>query len=250
MLTKQEQHQMNAYLSDYIRKKDKGTTVQKVRHKIGSILWPLANKAVILGMAGSAGLILGSALTQSALIASLPAVATFIGVGTLGAYVTGGYMTFIENITLRKAALLGKHMMRDHIPEKHRLYAIKKYMQKEGALFLNAKYVRKNPDKIAFLCNGQNVPPIPNFISFIEDNSNRAMSGGRQITPQIRAKFWAKSVRDILQASSQDNPVSLFKSSPKKQNLQSSQSHLSALQTLRSSPSAEKSIRYIRGNGR
>lgn len=219
MLTQRERKQMDRYLSDWKRTKDKGTTVQKIRHKLGSVIWPLANKAVTFGMGGMAGLILGSALLKGSVASALPAVATFTAIGSLGAYVASGYMTFVENVTLRKAALLGRHMMRDHVPTAQRQYAIEKYMQKEGALFLNRKYMRKNPDKVALLRDGQNVLPIPNLISFVEDNSNRAMSGGRKVTTQVRGQFWRKSIHDILQASARDNPVSVLKRPVKQSSL-------------------------------
>lgn len=224
MLTQQERQQMDSYLSVFMKQKDKGTTVQKIRHKLGSVIWPLANKAVIFGMAGMAGLILGGGLTAGTVAAAIPAVATFTAVGVLAAYVTSGYMSFVQNVTLRKAALLGKTMVRDRVPEHQRQYAIEKYLKKEGALFLNKKYMRKNPDKIALLRDGQNVPPIPNLIAFIEDNSNRALSGGKRVTFSARKKFWHKSMRDILKANAHNNPVSLFKRPPVQTKTQTNQS--------------------------
>lgn len=163
--TKQTQIEAKKLVSEFKKKEEKG----EFRNKLGRIWWPVWNRVVVPAVCLStiltgnlAGIAFGAALWG----ASHP--------------ITKGFSVNVQNIAIRNAGLLGRSLRNRQIPHDVRKEAILEYLRQSGSLFFNKEWVKKHPEDIDKMADGQKGRGIPNLVATVETNLTRVVNHARK----------------------------------------------------------------------
>lgn len=164
------------------------------RNKIGRVFWPVVNRAFTYGIP----LLAAASLTGGAAV--VPTLAVGAGLWAAGRFVTKGLSVNVQNIALKNAALFGRTMTQNKIPDAVKTLAMETYLKQAGAWVFNKKYMKENPNAVDQLKNGKPVDDILNFIARLEHNGNqlinKAERNGQTVTFSERLKMYQKTVQD------------------------------------------------------
>lgn len=185
----------------------RGSAQDKIRNKLGNKAWPLGRKVIRAGIIGSIGMT-ALAAAIGAPIVSLPILSAVVGGGILADRWAGGHVKFLQNVTLRQAALFGRQMKNAHVPEAVRQQAIEYFLKKESPMFTAKKYIQKNPEMVARLKEGQMAKLNKNFVSIFDENThalgNSAAKEKRTVTFSERMAVYKKSWQQYQAAKAEE----------------------------------------------
>ena len=183
----------------------RGSKEDKIRNKLGNKAWPLAQKITRYGGWGGVGILAASAIMGAPV--TLPSILV-IGSSFLVDKWAQGHVQFLQNVTLRQAAFFGRLMKNANVPETVRQKAIEYFLQKESPLFTAKKYLKKNPDMVTRLKDGQMAKLNKNFVSFFDENTHAlsvsAAKEKRAVTFSERLDVYRKTWRQFKAAKAEE----------------------------------------------
>ena len=153
------QNKAKCLVREFKKKEERG----EFRNKLGRIWWPVWNRFIVPA-ACLCGILSGS-------FAGFAFGATLFAV----AYpVTKGFSVNIQNIAIKNAGIFGRFLKQRKIPYETRRMAVEEYLHQSGSLFFNNEWVRKHPQDIDKMAEGQKGTIIPNLVALLEYNLTRA----------------------------------------------------------------------------
>ena len=209
MVKTAEEKQAKELAEQFIQTGLRGSKEDKIRNKLGNKAWPLAQKITRYGGWGGVGIIAASAIMGAPV--ALPSVLV-IGASFLVDKWAQGHVQFLQNVTLRQAAFFGRSMKNANVPEAVRQKAIEYFLKKESPLFTAKRYIKKNPDMVARLKDGQMAKLNKNFVSFFDENTHAlavsAAKEKRAVTFSERLDVYRKTWQQFKAAKAEEKAQS------------------------------------------
>ena len=170
MVLQQADKQAREIVKDFCRTKMKG---EKVRNRLGNRVWPLVEKSII-----GLGWLVGASLFIPG--ASVPLSLGMIALSYGAQRWIKGHTKYLQNLTLKNAALLGRSMRDKPVSDEVKRKAIEQFIQRESPLFTAKRYMQQNPEMLDRLSKGLSAELNKNFVSFMEANFNALASSAKK----------------------------------------------------------------------
>ena len=179
---KQAKAEAKRLVCEFKKKEERG----EIRNKWGRVWWPLWNRVIVPG-ACLCGVLSGT-------VAGVVFGAALFGV----AYpVTKGFAINVQNIAIKNAGLLGRSLKNKSVPYEVRKEAVLEYLRQSGSWFFNKEWVKKHPQDIDKMVDGQKGANILNLVASVEYNLTRAANHkekeGKRLTLRERLKIYQQS---------------------------------------------------------
>lgn len=129
-------------------------TFIKVKNKLGRIFHPICGIAILVDS------------ITSLLKGDMVDTAIDLGFSLFNL----GYEKLFHNIAIRKVRTLSKQLIKQGFSEEERIYAVKKYLNRDGSFIYSKIFNVTSPNKVNKLANAQEVKQVGGLISYIHLN--------------------------------------------------------------------------------